>query len=163
MKLNELKPSEPRKARKRVGRGESSGHGKTCGKGHNGQNSRSGGGVKPYFEGGQMPLYRRVPKRGFSNYRFKKEFSIVNLDTLNRFEDGTEVTPELLMATGIIKKLNDGVKILATGKLEKKISIKAHKISDAAKSAIESKGGAIEIIEIKTFSDIAGNNKKDKE
>lgn len=159
MKLNELKPSVPRKARKRVGRGESSGLGKTAGKGSNGQNSRSGGGVKQYFEGGQMPLYRRVPKRGFSNARFKKEYAVVNLDVLNRFAEGTEVTPELLMASGFVKKLLDGIKILANGSLEKKISVKAHKVSTAAKTAIEAKGGTVEVIEVKTFSDIAGNNK----
>lgn len=159
MKLNELKPSVPRKARKRVGRGESSGIGKTCGKGSNGQNSRSGGGVKEYFEGGQMPLYRRVPKRGFSNARFKKEFTVINMEILNRFEDGTEVTPELLMAAGFIKKICDGVKVLGNGELEKKVSIKAHKVSAAAKAMIEAKGGKVEIIEIKTFADVAGNNK----
>lgn len=159
MRLNELKPSVPKKARKRVGRGESSGLGKTAGKGSNGQNSRSGGGVKPYFEGGQMPLYRRVPKRGFSNALFKKEYAVVNLDILNRFEEGTEVTPELLMAAGIVKKLLDGVKVLANGSLEKKISVKAHKVSGAAKAAIEAKGGVVEIIEVKTFADVAGNNK----
>lgn len=159
MRLNELKPSVPKKARKRVGRGESSGLGKTAGKGSNGQNSRSGGGVKPYFEGGQMPLYRRVPKRGFSNALFKKEYAVVNLDVLNRFEEGTEVTPELLMAAGIVKKLLDGVKVLANGSLEKKISVKAHKVSTAAKAAIEAKGGTVEIIEVKTFADVAGNNK----
>jgi len=159
MKLNELKPSVPRKARKRVGRGESSGLGKTAGKGSNGQNSRSGGGVKQYFEGGQMPLYRRVPKRGFSNARFKKEYAVVNLDVLNRFAEGTEVTPELLMASGFVKKLLDGIKILANGSLDKKISVKAHKVSVAAKTAIEAKGGTVEVIEVKTFSDIAGNNK----
>ncbi|MGL4252710.1 MAG: 50S ribosomal protein L15 [Fusobacteriaceae bacterium] len=159
MKLNELKPSVPKKARKRVGRGESSGLGKTAGKGSNGQNSRSGGGVKPYFEGGQMPIYRRVPKRGFSNAVFKKEYAVVNLDVLNRFEEGTEVTPELLMAAGFVKKLLDGIKILANGSLDKKISVKAHKVSEAAKAAIEAKGGAVEIIEVRTFADIAGNNK----
>ncbi len=159
MKLNELKPSVPRKARKRVGRGESSGIGKTCGKGSNGQNSRSGGGVKEYFEGGQMPLYRRVPKRGFSNARFKKEFTVINMEILNRFEDGTEVTPELLMAAGFIKKICDGVKVLGNGELEKKVSIKAHKVSAAAKAMIEAKGGKVEIIETKTFADVAGNNK----
>lgn len=159
MKLNELKPSVPKKARKRVGRGESSGLGKTAGKGSNGQNSRSGGGVKQYFEGGQMPLYKRVPKRGFSNARFKKEYAVVNLDVLSRFEDGTEVTPELLMAAGYVKKLLDGIKVLANGSLDKKISVKAHKVSDAAKSAIEAKGGVVEILEVKSFSDVAGNNK----
>lgn len=159
MKLNELKPVVPKKARKRVGRGESSGLGKTAGKGSNGQNSRAGGGVKKYFEGGQMPLYRRVPKRGFSNYPFKKEYAIINLDDLNRFEDGTLVTPELLIETGLLKKLLSGVKVLGNGTLEKKVSVKAHKVSESAKAAIEANGGSVEIIEVKTFADVAGNNK----
>ncbi len=159
MKLNELKPSVPRKARKRVGRGESSGLGKTAGKGSNGQKSRAGGGVKPYFEGGQMPLYRRTPKRGFSNAVFRKDFAIINLSDLNRFEDGTLVTPELLKETGVIKKLLSGIKVLGNGELEKKVSVKAHKVSASAKAAIEAKGGSVEIIEIRTFADVAKNNK----
>ena len=110
MELNELRPSVPRKARKRVGRGESSGLGKTAGKGSNGQKSRAGGGTKPGFEGGQMPIIRRTPKRGFSNYPFKKEYAIINLDVLNRFEEGTVVTPELLLETGLVSKLLDGLK-----------------------------------------------------
>lgn len=158
MKLNELKPSVPKKDRKRVGRGESSGLGKTAGKGSNGQNSRAGGGVKPYFEGGQMPLYRRTPKRGFSNAIFKKEYAIVNLCELNRFEEGTEVTPELLQVAGVIKKTLSGIKILGNGELEKKVSVKVHKISASAKKAIEAKGGSVELIEIKTFADVAKNN-----
>ena len=158
MKLNELKPSVPKKDRKRVGRGESSGLGKTAGKGSNGQKSRSGAGVKPYFEGGQMPLYRRVPKRGFSNSLFRKDFALINLSDLNRFEEGTEVTPELLVAAGIIKKLEAGIKVLGNGSLEKKVSVKAHKVSASAKAAIEAKGGSIEIIEIKSFADVAKNN-----
>lgn len=158
MKLNELKPSVPRKSRKRVGRGESSGLGKTSGKGSNGQNSRSGGGVKTYFEGGQMPLYRRTPKRGFSNTLFRKDYAIINLCDLNRFEEGTEVTLELLKAAGIIKKTLCGIKVLGNGELEKKISIKAHKVSTSAKEAIEAKGGSVEIVTVKTFSDIAKNN-----
>lgn len=159
MKLNELKPSVPRKSRKRVGRGESSGLGKTSGKGSNGQNSRAGGGVKPYFEGGQMPLYRRTPKRGFSNAIFRKDYAIINLSDLNRFEDGTEVTPELLKETGVIKKALSGIKVLGNGELEKKVSVKAHKVSASAKTAIEAKGGSVEIIETRTFADIAKNNK----
>ena len=158
MKLNELKPSVPKKDRKRVGRGESSGLGKTAGKGSNGQKSRSGAGVKPYFEGGQMPLYRRVPKRGFSNSLFRKDFALINLSDLNRFEEGTEVTPELLVAAGIVKKLEAGIKVLGNGSLEKKVSVKAHKVSVSAKAAIEAKGGSIEIIEIKSFADVAKNN-----
>lgn len=122
MKLHELKPAEgSRKVRNRVGRGIGSGNGKTAGKGHKGQNARSGGGVRLGFEGGQTPLFRRLPKRGFTNIN-RKEFAIVNLSTLNRFEDGTEVTPELLLETGVISKLNDGVKVLASGAVEKKLN-----------------------------------------
>ncbi|MGQ0416595.1 50S ribosomal protein L15, partial [Bacillus sp. HC-TM] len=129
MKLHELKPAEgSRKVRNRVGRGIGSGNGKTAGKGHKGQNARSGGGVRLGFEGGQTPLFRRLPKRGFTNIN-RKEFAIVNLSTLNRFEDGTEVTPELLLETGVISKLNDGVKVLASGAVEKKLTVKAHKFS----------------------------------
>ena len=148
-----------RKARKRVGRGESSGLGKTSGKGSNGQKSRAGGGVKPYFEGGQMPIYRRVPKRGFSNALFKKEYAIVTLDLLNRFEDGAEVTPEILFETGLVRKMMDGIKVLGNGTLDKKLTVKAHKVSASAKAAIEAKGGVVEIIEVKTFADVAKNNK----
>ena len=159
MELNELKPSVPRKARKRVGRGESSGLGKTSGKGSNGQKSRAGGGTKPGFEGGQMPIIRRTPKRGFSNYPFKKEYAIINLAVLNRFEEGTVVTPELLLETGLVSKLLDGLKVLGNGNLEKKISVEAHKVSKSAQKAIEEKGGSVEIIEVKTFADVAKNNK----
>ena len=159
MELNELRPSVPRKTRKRVGRGESSGLGKTAGKGSNGQKSRAGGGTKPGFEGGQMPIIRRTPKRGFSNYPFKKEYAIINLDVLNRFEEGTVVTPELLLETGLVSKLLDGLKVLGNGNLEKKISVEAHKVSKSAQKAIEEKGGSVEIIEVKTFADVAKNNK----
>lgn len=159
MKLNELMPSVPRKDRKRVGRGESSGLGKTSGKGSNGQKSRAGGGVKPYFEGGQMPIYRRVPKRGFSNALFKKEYAVITLDLLNRFEDGAEVTPEILFETGLVRKMMDGIKVLGNGTLDKKLTVKAHKVSASAKAAIEAKGGVVEIIEVKTFADVAKNNK----
>ena len=146
MKLHELKPAEgSRKERKRLGRGIGSGQGKTAGKGHKGQNARSGGGVRPGFEGGQTPLYRRLPKRGFTNIH-RKEFAIVNLDTLNRFEDGTEVTPELLIETGVVSNEKAGIKILAKGKVEKKLSVKAHKFSSAAKEAIEAAGGKTEVI-----------------
>ncbi|MEM5606591.1 50S ribosomal protein L15 [Bacillus cereus] len=146
MKLHELKPAEgSRKVRNRVGRGIGSGNGKTAGKGHKGQNARSGGGVRLGFEGGQTPLFRRLPKRGFTNIN-RKEFTIVNLSTLNRFEDGTEVTPELLLETGVISKLNDGVKILASGAVEKKLTVKAHKFSSSAKEAIEAAGGSVEAI-----------------
>lgn len=159
MKLNELMPSVPRKARKRVGRGESSGLGKTSGKGSNGQNSRAGGGVKAYFEGGQMPIYRRVPKRGFSNAIFKKDYALISLDLLNKFEEGAEVTPEVLFETGLVKELKDGIKVLGNGTLDKKVTVKAHKVSASAKAAIEAKGGSVEIIEVKTFADVAKNNK----
>lgn len=159
MKLNELMPSVPRKARKRVGRGESSGLGKTSGKGSNGQKSRAGGGVKPYFEGGQMPIYRRVPKRGFSNAIFKKEYALISLDLLNKFEDGAVVTPEVLFESGLVRDLKDGIKVLGNGSLDKKVTVKAHKVSGSAKAAIEAKGGSVEILEVKTFADVAGNNK----
>lgn len=146
MKLHELKPSEgSRRERNRVGRGIGSGNGKTSGRGHKGQNSRSGGGVRPGFEGGQNPIFRRLPKRGFTNPN-RKEYAIVNLDQLNRFEDGTEVTPELLLETGVVSKLRDGVKVLGEGKLESKVTVKAHKFSSSAKEAIEAAGGKTEVI-----------------
>lgn len=160
MKLNELSPSVPRKNRKRVGRGNSSGWGKTAGKGSNGQNSRAGGGVKPYFEGGQMPIYRRVPKRGFSNAIFKKEYTIISLDLLNNFEDGETVSAETLYDKFLVKSIKkDGIKVLGNGELTKKLVVKAHKVSKSAKSAIEAKGGSVEIVEIGGFEKVAGNNK----
>ncbi|QFP73680.1 50S ribosomal protein L15 [Bacillus subtilis] len=146
MKLHELKPSEgSRKTRNRVGRGIGSGNGKTAGKGHKGQNARSGGGVRPGFEGGQMPLFQRLPKRGFTNIN-RKEYAVVNLDKLNGFAEGTEVTPELLLETGVISKLNAGVKILGNGKLDKKLTVKANKFSASAKEAVEAAGGTAEVI-----------------
>ncbi|CUL44108.1 50S ribosomal protein L15 [Listeria monocytogenes] len=146
MKLHELKPSEgSRKERNRVGRGTGSGNGKTSGRGHKGQKARSGGGVRLGFEGGQLPLFRRIPKRGFTNIN-RKEFAIVNLDVLNRFEDGTEVTSELLVETGIIRNEKSGIKILSNGNIEKKLTVKANKFSAAAKEAIEAAGGKIEVI-----------------
>lgn len=146
MKLHELKPAEgSRKERNRVGRGMSSGNGKTSGRGHKGQKARSGGGTRPGFEGGQMPLFQRLPKRGFTNVN-RKKYSIVNLDTLNRFEEGTEITPELLLENGTVSKLNDGIKILGNGKIEKKLTVKAHKFSASAKEAIEAAGGKTEVI-----------------
>lgn len=146
MKLHELKPSEgSRKTRNRVGCGIGSGNGKTAGKGHKGQNARSGGGVRPGFEGGQMPLFQRLPKRGFTNIN-RKEYAVVNLDKLNGFAEGTEVTPELLLETGVISKLNAGVKILGNGKLEKKLTVKANKFSASAKEAVEAAGGTAEVI-----------------
>jgi large subunit ribosomal protein L15 len=146
MKLHELKPAEgSRKERKRLGRGIGSGQGKTAGKGHKGQNARSGGGVRLGFEGGQTPLFRRLPKRGFTNIH-RKEFAIVNLDVLNRFEEGTEVTPELLIETGVVKNEKAGIKILAKGNVEKRLTVKAHKFSSTAKEAIEAVGGTTEVI-----------------
>jgi large subunit ribosomal protein L15 len=146
MKLHELKPAEgSRKTRNRVGRGTGSGNGKTAGKGHKGQNARSGGGVRPGFEGGQTPLFRRLPKRGFKNIN-RKDFAIVNLETLNRFEEGTEVTPELLLETGVVSNTKSGVKVLGNGQLEKKLTVKANKFSASAKEAIESAGGSVEVI-----------------
>jgi large subunit ribosomal protein L15 len=146
MKLHELKPAEgSRKERKRLGRGIGSGQGKTAGKGHKGQNARSGGGVRLGFEGGQTPLFRRLPKRGFTNIN-RKEYAIVNLDALNQFEEGTEVTPELLVETGVVKSEKAGIKILAKGNVEKKLTVKAHKFSSTAKEAIEAVGGTTEVI-----------------
>jgi large subunit ribosomal protein L15 len=146
MKLHELKPSEgSRSSRKRIGRGIGSGTGKTSGKGHKGQNARSGGGVRPGFEGGQNPLFRRLPKRGFTNIN-RKEFAIVNLDTLNRFEEGTEITPALLIETGVVSSEKSGIKILGNGTLEKKLTVRAHKFSASAKEAIENAGGSTEVV-----------------
>jgi len=146
MKLHELKPnSGATHYKKRVGRGNGSGLGKTAGRGHNGQNSRSGGGVRLGFEGGQTPLFKRLPKKGFTN-PFRKEFAVVNLSDLNRYEANTEITPELLLKDRIIRKELSGVKILGRGKLEVKLSVKAHKFSASAKEAIEAAGGTVEVI-----------------
>ena len=146
MKLHELKaPEGSTKNRKRRGRGTASGQGKTGGRGSNGQNSRSGGGTRPGFEGGQMPLYRRVPKRGFTNI-WKTRYTVLNVDDLNRFETGTTVTPELLAEKGIVKQVKDGIKILGEGKLEKNITVRAHKFSRTAVEKIESAGGNAEVI-----------------
>ncbi len=147
MKLNTVKPNPyATKARKRVGRGPGSGTGKTAGTGENGQNSRSGRSVRIGFEGGQTPLFRRLPKRGFSNARFKKVYAIINLDDLNKFEDGAIVTPEILKDMGLVKKELDGIKILGDGKLEKKLTVKANKFSKVAKEEIEKLGGKAEVI-----------------
>src|SRR5690625_2198303 len=146
MKLQELRTNEGSRAkRKRVGRGMASGHGKTSGKCHKGQNARSGGGVRLGFEGGQTPLFQRLPKRGFTNIN-RKEYAVVNVETLNRFDDNTEVTPELLVETGIVRKKAQDVKILGNGSLEKKLTVKAHKFSTAAVEAIEAAGGKTEVI-----------------
>lgn len=147
MKLHELRPSEGAfKTKKRVGRGVASGTGKTSGKGHKGQNARSGGGVRPGFEGGQLPLFKRLPKKGFSNALFKKEYAIVNVSDLDRFDEGTTVTPELLKEMGVLKKQLSGVKVLGNGELTKKLTIKANKFSKTAVDKIESKGGKAEVI-----------------
>ncbi len=146
MKLHELSYNEgARKERKRLGRGQGSGQGKTAGKGHKGQNARSGGGVAIGFEGGQTPIYKRIPKRGFTNFT-RKEYAIVNLSTLDLFEDGAEVTPELLKERGIVKKELSGIKVLGDGTLEKKLTVKCHKISKSAQAAIEKAGGKVEVI-----------------
>lgn len=145
MKLHEMKSITPRKKKKRVGRGPGSGNGKTAGRGQKGQNSRSGGGVRLGFEGGQTTLARRLPKRGFTNFT-RKEYAIVNIDDLNkRFEEGTEVTPALLKSVGLVKKELNGVKILGEGKLDKKLHVKAAKFSKSAKEAIEAAGGTTEV------------------
>ena len=147
MKLNSLYPNEgATKSRKRVGRGPGSGLGKTSGKGHKGQNARSGGGVRPGFEGGQLPLFRRLPKRGFTNAMFKTTYAVINLSDLNKFDNGAEVTPEILKNMGIVKNLQDGIKVLGNGTLEKKLTVKANKFSLKAKEAIEKSGGKIEVI-----------------
>ncbi|WP_312701640.1 50S ribosomal protein L15 [Sedimentibacter sp.] len=146
MKLHELKPNPgSTKNRKRLGRGTATGQGKTAGRGMNGQKSRSGGGVRPGFEGGQMPLYRRLPKRGFTNI-FGTQFAEINVEVLNKFEDGAEITPELLKSEGILKKQLDGVKILGNGELAKKLTVKAHKFSKSAIEKIEAAGGKAEVI-----------------
>ncbi|HJD08954.1 MULTISPECIES: 50S ribosomal protein L15 [Ligilactobacillus] len=144
MKLNELKPAEgSRQVRNRVGRGTSSGNGKTAGRGQKGQKAR--GKVRLGFEGGQMPLFRRMPKRGFKNIN-RVEYAVVNIEKLNKFEDGTEVTPTLLVESGIVKNEKDGIKILGNGELKKKLTVKANKFSASAKSAIEAAGGQAEVM-----------------
>ncbi|MBQ1878164.1 MAG: 50S ribosomal protein L15 [Erysipelotrichaceae bacterium] len=146
MKLHELQPVEgARKNKFRLGRGQGSGNGKTAGKGSKGQKARSGGLGKLGFEGGQTPLWRRLPKRGFTNIN-RKEYTIVNVDQLNRFENGTLVTPELLRETGIAKNVRDGIKILGEGELEKQLTVQADKFSESAVAAIEKAGGKAEVI-----------------
>lgn len=146
MKLHELKPAQgTKKGRKRVGRGTGSGLGKTSGKGQKGQKSRSGGGVRIGFEGGQMPLYRRLPKVGFTNI-FRKEYAIVNIKDLDIFENGTEVTPEVLKEAGLVKAMKNGVKILGNGEISKQLTVKAHKFSKTAAERIVASGGKVEVI-----------------
>lgn len=146
MKLNNLEKSPETKTRKRVGRGPGSGMGKTATRGENGQKSRSGASISAWFEGGQTPLYRRVPKRGFNNKRFRTVYATINLTDLNRFNDGDTVTPEVLFEKGIVKKQLAGIKVLANGTLEKKVNVKAHRFSSKAVTKIEEKGGTAEVI-----------------
>lgn len=146
MKLNELKATEgARSAKKRIGRGLGSGNGKTSGKGQKGQNSRSGGGVAIGFEGGQTPFFKRMPKRGFTNFT-RKEYAIVNVEDLNKFDDGVTVDFAAVKAAGLVKKELDGLKVLGNGKLEKKLTVKAAKFSASAKKAIEEAGGTAEVL-----------------
>ena len=146
MKLEELKsPPGANKRTKRVGRGIGSGHGKTSTRGHKGQKARSGASIRPGFEGGQMPLQRRIPKRGFTNI-FKKEYAIVNVKDLNCFENGTTVTVELLISTGLVNKVGAGVKLLGDGELDKKLTVQVHKCSQQAEEKITARGGKFEVI-----------------
>ncbi len=147
LRLGFLSPAPgSKKRKKRVGRGPGSGHGKTCGRGHKGQNARSGGGVPPYFEGGQMPLVRRIPKRGFSNQMFKKRYAIVNIRDLVRwFSSGEEVTPEILREKGYIKKKYP-VKVLGLGEIDFPLTVKAHAFSEEARKKLEEAGGKVEVI-----------------
>lgn len=146
MRLHTLKPNPGAKhRRKRVGHGRASGHGKTSTRGHKGQRSRAGGSIRHGFEGGQMPLIRRLPKRGFNNVRFATRYIPVNLESLNRFEDGTRVDEQVLRSVGLANGRADGVKILGTGTLERKLTIRAHAFSATARAKIEEKGGACEL------------------
>ena len=147
MKLHELEKNiGATKAKKRVGRGPASGLGKTSGRGQKGQKARSGGSINPVFEGGQLPLYRRLPKRGFTNAKFKTVYAVINIGDLNRFENGTTVTPALLKEMGIIKNQLDGIKVLGEGKLEKKLTIQANKFSKVALEKIKESGSKAEVI-----------------
>ena len=148
MKIHELSPAVgSNKDVKRIGRGHGSGNGKTAGRGHKGQNARTGGGVRPGFEGGQIPLYRRLPKRGFTNSLFKKEYAIINLETLDKlFNDGDAVSMEILLEKGIVKKELNGLKVLARGEITKKLTVKAAIFSATAKEKIEAAGGKAEVI-----------------
>lgn len=147
MKLHELQPVPgAKKAPTRKGRGPGSGNGKTAGRGHKGQNARSGGGVRIGFEGGQMPIYRRMPKRGFNNKVFAKVYAEINVSTLNRFEDGTVVNGELLKKSGITKKLYDGISVLGHGELTKKLTVQAARFTKTASEKIEAAGGKVEVV-----------------
>ena len=147
MKLHELSPAEGSvKEGFRKGRGAGSGNGKTAGKGHKGQNARSGGGVRPGFEGGQLPLYRKLPKRGFNNFRFAKKYVVVNVQLLNKFENGEVVDSAALLAAGIVNDIFEGVKVLGDGELTKKLTVKAAVFSASAKEKIEAVGGKTEVV-----------------
>lgn len=147
MRLNEIRPNEgATKVAKRKGIGLGSGNGKTAGRGQKGQKARSGYSHKAGFEGGQLPLYRRLPKRGFKNALFKTEYATINVSDLNRFDDGMEITPELLKESGLVKKQLDGIKVLGNGKLEKKLNVKANSFSSSAKQKIEANGGKVEVM-----------------
>ena len=147
MKLHELSPAAGSNTPAwRKGRGAGSGNGKTAGKGHKGQNARSGGGVRPGFEGGQLPLYRKLPKRGFNNFRFAKKYAVVNVMSLNKFEDGAVVDCAALLKAGIINSVFDGVKVLGEGELTKKLTVKAAVFSASAKEKIEAVGGKTEVV-----------------
>ena len=146
MKINELSPAAgSRRGRKRVGRGPGSGHGKTSCRGHKGQNSRSGGGVRPGFEGGQMPIHRRLPKRGFKN-PFRKEYSVVNVGDLSRFQPNTQLDPDALKEAGLVWKMLDGVKLLGSGEISHPLVVRIHKVSQSAREKIEGAGGKVEIL-----------------
>ena len=147
MNLEQLVPTPGSRTKPyRKGRGIGSGNGKTAGKGHKGQNARSGGGVRPGFEGGQMPLYRRLPKRGFKNV-WARNYSEISVSTLNKFEDGAEVTPELLKASGLVKKLEDGVSVMGNGEITKKLTVSAHRFTKTAKEKIEKAGGKVIVLD----------------
>ncbi len=157
MKLNELKPAPgAKRARKRVGRGNASGWGKTCGRGHKGQKSRSGGSIPAWFEGGQMPLVRRLPKRGPRRTAHKRfVYDIINVETLNLFDDAAVVSPESLREVGLIKRKNALIKILGDGELEKQLKVQAHRFSKSAIEKIESKGGTAEVLGLHANADNA--------
>ena len=147
MKLHELQKNPGATHKKKiVGRGPGSGLGKTSGKGHKGQNARSGGGVRPVFEGGQLPLYRRLPKRGFTNAKFKCEYAVINISDLNRFDEGTVITPELLKETGLIKNQKCGIKVLGNGELDHKVTVRAHRYTQTALEKLERSGSKAEVI-----------------
>ena len=147
MKLHELSPAEgSTREHYRKGRGAGSGNGKTAGKGHKGQNARSGGGVRPGFEGGQLPLYRKLPKRGFNNARFGKQYAVINVQSLNKFNDGDVVDSAALLVAGVINSVMDGIKVLGEGELTKKLTVKAKVFSASAKEKIEAVGGKTEVV-----------------